>query len=60
MPTATSTAMAPGSVVVVRDEEWLVTQVRTTDDGTLITVQGLSDLVRGTAASDTWLTRGMS
>ena len=44
-------AMAPGSVVVVRDEEWLVTQVRATDDGTLITVQGLSDLVRGTAAS---------
>ncbi len=42
---------APGSVVVVRDEEWLVTHTRNTDDGLLITVQGLSDLVRGTTAS---------
>ena len=43
--------LAPGSIVVVRDEEWLVTQVRTTDDGQLLTVQGLGDLVRGTTAS---------
>ena len=39
--------LAPGSIVVVRDEEWLVTQVRITDDGQLLTVQGLGDLVRG-------------
>ena len=43
--------LAPGSIVVVRDEEWLVTQVRITDDGQLLTVQGLGDLVRGTTAS---------
>ena len=43
--------LAPGSIVVVRDEEWLVTQVRTTDDGQLLTVKGLGDLVRGTTAS---------
>jgi len=39
-----------GSVVVVRDEEWLVTQVAQTQDGTLVTVQGLSELVRDTTA----------
>ena len=40
--------VAPGSVVQVRDEEWLVSTVEQTDDGQLLTVQGLSDLVRGT------------
>lgn len=43
--------VAPGSIVVVRDEEWLVTQIRQTDDGPLITVQGLGELVRDTTAS---------
>ncbi|MGO4956695.1 helicase-related protein [Luteococcus sp. Sow4_B9] len=43
--------LAPGSIVVVRDEEWLVTQVRQTSDGQLITVQGLGELVRGTSAT---------
>lgn len=43
--------LAPGSVVIVRDEEWLVTQARTTSDGLLIHVQGLSELVRGQNAS---------
>ena len=38
--------LAPGSIVVVRDEEWLVTQVRITDDGQLLTVQGLGDLAQ--------------
>ncbi len=38
---------APGAVVVVRDEEWLVTQVEETADGQAVTVQGISDLVRG-------------
>lgn len=42
---------APGSVVVVRDEEWLVESVDQTLDGALLNVQGLSDLVRGTSAS---------
>lgn len=43
--------VAPGSVVVVRDEEWLVTAVETTLDGQLLQVQGLSELVRGTSAT---------
>lgn len=42
--------VAPGSVVRVRDEDWLVTQVSTTSDGMLVTVQGLSELVRDTTA----------
>jgi hypothetical protein len=43
--------VAPGSVVVVRDEEWLVTGVEHTRDGALLTVQGLSELVRETTAT---------
>lgn len=42
--------VVPSSVVVVRDGEWLVTQVAHTQDGTLVTVQGLSELVRDTTA----------
>lgn len=38
---------APGMVVVVRDEEWLVTQVEETGDGLAISALGLSELVRG-------------
>lgn len=34
----------------VRDEDWLVTQVSSTSDGLLVTVQGLSELVRDTTA----------
>ena len=41
---APSLDVAPGSVVRVRDEDWLVTQVSTTSDGMLLTVQGLSEL----------------
>ncbi|WP_156157722.1 DEAD/DEAH box helicase [Demequina pelophila] len=51
--TQTSTTdlnVAPGSTVVVRDEEWLVTNVTETSDGPLVHVQGLSELVRGTTA----------
>ena len=44
-------ALAPGSVVVVRDEEWLVRATEETTDGTLVHVQGLSELVRDTNAS---------
>lgn len=43
--------VAPGSVVVVRDEEWLVTGVEHTQDGWLVRVQGLSELVRDTTAA---------
>lgn len=43
--------LAPGSVVVVRDEEWLVRATEETADGTLVHVQGLSELVRDTAAT---------
>lgn len=43
--------VTPGSVVVVRDEEWLVTGVEHTQDGALLTVQGLSELVRETSAT---------
>lgn len=49
--TAPSLTVAPGSVVVVRDEEWLVTAVENTLDGQLLHVQGLSELVRDTTAS---------
>lgn len=44
-------AFAPGSVVVVRDEEWLVTSVTDTVDGALLNVYGLSELVRDTTAT---------
>ncbi|MEU8020962.1 helicase-related protein [Micromonospora haikouensis] len=44
-------AYAPGSVVVVRDEEWLVRATEETTDGTLLHVQGLGELVRDTTAS---------
>src|ERR1022692_3866606 len=43
--------VAPGSVVVVRDEEWLVTGVERTTDGWLLRCQGLSELVRDTTAA---------
>ncbi|MFI8523099.1 SNF2-related protein [Promicromonospora sukumoe] len=42
---------APGSTVVVRDEEWLVTQVEPTRDGHNVSVIGLSELVRDTSAT---------
>jgi len=44
-------SIAPGSMVIVRDEEWLVTGVEHTTDGRLLRCQGLSELVRDTAAS---------
>jgi hypothetical protein len=37
---------APGSVVVVRDEEWLVTDLERSSDGWFVSVRGLSELVR--------------
>jgi hypothetical protein len=43
--------IAPGSMVIVRDEEWLVTGVEHTTDGRLLRRVGLSELVRVTTAS---------
>ena len=41
---------APGSIVIVRDEEWLVTAVEAATDGYFVNVIGLSELVRDTDA----------
>ena len=43
--------VAPGSVVVVRDEEWLVEATSDTADGLLVHVRGLGELVRDTTAT---------
>jgi type I site-specific restriction endonuclease len=42
---------APGSVVLVRDAEWLVTKVEQASDGYFVDVIGLSELVRDTEAT---------
>src|SRR3954453_14540325 len=42
---------APGSIVEVRDEQWLVTNVERAGDGWLVDVQGLTELVRDTTAT---------
>ena len=46
-----STAYAPGLMVKVRDELWLITSVTQSVDGYLLKVRGLSDYVRDTTAS---------
>lgn len=43
--------IAPGSVVLVRDAEWLVLSTAPTGSGLLVTAQGLSELVRDTTAT---------
>ncbi|QPG91530.1 helicase-related protein [Rhodococcus qingshengii] len=43
--------IAPGSIVVVRDEEWLVTSAEQGSDGWLVRARGLSELVADTTAS---------
>lgn len=43
--------LAPGSVVVIRDEEWFVRTAEETPDGLLVHVRGLGELVRDTTAS---------
>lgn len=48
MPTSADLDVAPGSIVQVRDEEWLVTSVDATADGQLLHVTGTSELVQGT------------
>lgn len=43
--------IAPGSIVVIRDEEWLVTSAEQGADGWLVRVRGLSELVADTTAA---------
>nr|WP_245627420.1 DEAD/DEAH box helicase [Kribbia dieselivorans] len=52
-PNAASAEMpAPGTVLLVRDEEWLVTNSERSNDGHwFVDVQGLSELVRDTSAT---------
>ncbi|WP_018635231.1 helicase-related protein [Parafrankia elaeagni] len=45
------TTFAPGSIVVVRDEEWLVTGAEQGTDGWRLEVVGLGELVRETTAT---------
>ncbi|WP_270259798.1 SNF2-related protein [Kocuria marina] len=42
--------IAPGAIVEIRDEQWLVSAVEQTADGDLLTVRGVSELVEGTSA----------
>ena len=49
--TASPLNVAPGSIVTVRDAEWLVTQVEATKQGMLINATGMSELVRDTRAA---------
>jgi superfamily II DNA or RNA helicase len=51
MSIETARSYAPGSVVIVRDEEWLVESLSDTVDGPLLNVRGLSELVRDTTAT---------
>ena len=44
---SSTNTFAPGNVVVVRDEDWLITSVDESSDGPVLNAQGLSDLVRG-------------
>lgn len=48
--TASQPTIAPGSIVIVRDEEWLVSSIEHTADGDLLTVRGMGGLVEGTSA----------
>ncbi|GAA1730500.1 DEAD/DEAH box helicase [Brachybacterium phenoliresistens] len=43
--------ISPGSLVVVRDETWLVTAVEDTADGPLYSVRGVSDFVKDQSAA---------
>jgi superfamily II DNA or RNA helicase len=46
------TLPAPGSVLLIRDEEWLVTRAERASDGEwFVTVHGISELVRDTSAT---------
>lgn len=48
----TDAVPAPGSLLVIRDEEWLVTRSERASDGAwFVTAQGVSELVRDTTAT---------
>lgn len=49
--TSAAAPIAPGALVEVRDETWLVEDVAHTGDGPLYTVRGVSDFVRDTTAT---------
>lgn len=49
--TASESTAAPGSVVVIRDAEWLITHLERATDGWFVHVQGLSELVKDTEAT---------
>lgn len=51
MATSADLNVAPGSIVVVRDEEWLVTSAEQGSDGWLVRARGLSELVADTTAT---------
>lgn len=51
LPSAELSTIAAGSVVIVRDEEWLVRATEDTADGLLVRAQGLGELVRDTEAT---------
>ncbi|MFB2572371.1 helicase-related protein [Micrococcus sp. IITD107] len=51
LPTSVDLNVSPGSVVRVRNEDWVITSASATTSGTLIKVQGLSELVRDTEAA---------
>lgn len=51
LPAPEAFRAAPGSSVVIRDEDWLVTGVEKTTDGHFVHVIGLSELVRNTEAT---------
>src|SRR3954447_22298540 len=48
--TGAAFSAAPGSIVEVRDEQWMVTSIEQDGDGYLVHVQGLTELVRDTTA----------
>ncbi|MGY1763047.1 SNF2-related protein [Geodermatophilus sp. SYSU D00779] len=50
MATGEALSVAPGSLVVVRDEEWLVTAAENTAGVWRLEVRGLTELVRGQSA----------
>ncbi|MEV4670854.1 DEAD/DEAH box helicase [Actinomadura sp. NPDC049382] len=49
-PAGARPAFAPGSQVLIRDEQWLVRSVAQSCDGLMVEVSGVSSFVRGTDA----------
>lgn len=51
VPASAEQLPAPGTVLEIRDETWLVQRAERASDGWFVEVQGLSELVRGTQAT---------